>query len=278
MSPETKVRAKEKLNGVANKIGYPDKWRDYAALTIQRDDAEGNALRSNAFENDRQLNKIGQPVDRSEWSQTPPTVNAYYSGLYNNINFPAGILQPPFFSGTADVAANYGSIGVVIGHEMTHGFDDKGRQFDKDGNLHDWWTKEDAEKFDSRVQCLSDQAGDFVAVDDVKQNGKLTLGENTADNGGLHIAYAAYKARTAGQPETKIAGFTPDQRFFLGFAQKWCTNMTPEAARLQALTNPHPMPEFRVNGVVSNMAEYAKAFNCPADAAMVRGEKACRVW
>ena len=278
MGEETKKRALEKLQAMVDKIGYPAKWRDYSSLDVKRNDALGNDFRASAFETRRQLNKIGQPVDRGEWSQTPPTVNAYYSSLHNDINFPAGILQPPFFDATADDAANYGAIGAVIGHEMTHGFDDKGREFDKNGNLNDWWTADDAKNFESRVQCLSDQAGAFVAVDDVKQNGKLTLGENTADNGGLHIAYAAYKARIAGQPETKIAGYTPDQRFFLAFAQKWCTNMTPEAARLQALTNPHPMPEFRVDGVVSNVAEFAKAFNCPADAAMVRGEKACRVW
>ena len=278
MGEETKKRALEKLQAMVDKIGYPAKWRDYSSLEVKRDDALGNDFRASAFETRRRLDKIGQPVDRGEWSQTPPTVNAYYSPLHNDINFPAGILQPPFFSMTADDAENYGSIGAIIGHEMTHGFDDKGREFDKNGDLNDWWTADDAKNFDSRVQCLSDQAGAFVAVDDVKQNGKLTLGENTADNGGLHIAYAAYKARDAGQPETTIAGHTPDQRYFLAYAQKWCTNMTPEAARLQALTNPHPMPEFRINGVVSNMAEFAKAFNCPADAAMSRGEKACRVW
>jgi len=278
MGAETKKRAEEKLQAMVDKIGYPAKWRDYSSLEVAHDDALGNEFRADAFETRRELNKIGQPVDRGEWSMTPPTVNAYYSSLHNDINFPAGILQPPFFSVSADDAANYGAIGVTIGHEMTHGFDDKGRQFDKNGNLNDWWTADDAKNFDSRVQCLSDQAGAFVAVDDVKQNGKLTLGENTADNGGLHISYAAYKAHAAGQPETKIAGYTADQRFFLAFAQSWCTNMTPEAARFQALTNPHPLAEFRVNGVVSNMAEFAKAFSCPADAAMVRGEKACRVW
>ena len=278
MGEETKKRALEKLQAMVDKIGYPAKWRDYSALEVKHDDALGNAFRAEAFETRRQLNKIGQPVDRGEWSMSPPTVNAYYSSTHNDINFPAGILQPHFFSVTADDSANYGGIGTTIGHEMTHGFDDKGREFDKNGNLNDWWTKDDAKNFESRVQCLSDQAGAFVAVDDVKQNGQLTLGENTADNGGVHIAYAAYKARSAGQPETKIAGYTPDQRFFLTYAQNWCTNMTPEAARLQALTNPHPMPEFRVNGVVSNMAEFAKAFNCPAEAMMNRGEKACRVW
>ncbi|MEI9985864.1 MAG: M13 family metallopeptidase [Aliidongia sp.] len=277
MGAETKKRALEKLQAMVDKIGYPEKWRDYSVLEVKRDDALGNDLRASVFETRRQLAKIGQPVDRGEWSMTPPTVNAYYSSLHNDINFPAGILQPPFFSTTADDAANYGSIGAVIGHEMTHGFDDKGRQFDKDGNLNDWWTADDAKNFEGRASCLADQAGSFVAVDDVKQNGQLTLGENTADNGGIHIAYAAYKAHAAGQPETKIAGYTPDQRFFLSYAQSWCTNQTPEFARFVALTNPHPAPEFRTNGVVSNMAEFGKAFNCPAGSPMVRAN-ACRVW
>jgi putative endopeptidase len=277
MGAETKKRALEKLQAMVDKIGYPEKWRDYSALEVKHDDALGNDLRASAFETRRQLGKIGQPVDRGEWGMTPPTVNAYYSSLHNDINFPAGILQPPFFSTTADDAANYGSIGAVIGHEMTHGFDDKGRQFDKDGNLNDWWTADDAKNFEGRASCLADQAGSFVAVDDVKQNGQLTLGENTADNGGIHIAYAAYKAHAAGQPETKIAGYTPDQRFFLSYAQSWCTNQTPEFARFVALTNPHPAPEFRTNGVVSNMAEFGKAFNCPAGSPMVRAN-ACHVW
>jgi putative endopeptidase len=277
MGEETKKKALEKLQVMVDKIGYPEKWRDYKALEVKRDDALGNGLRAAAFETRRQLAKIGQPVDRGEWGMTPPTVNAYYSPLHNDINFPAGILQPPYFSLTADDAVNYGAIGSVIGHEMTHGFDDKGRQFDKDGNLDNWWTKDDAKNFDTRASCLSDQAGSFTAVDDVKLNGALTLGENTADNGGIHIAYAAYKARTAGQPDVKLAGYTGDQRFFLAYAQSWCNNETPEFARLHALNDPHPASEFRVNGVVSNVAEFAKAFNCPAGAAMVRAQ-ACRVW
>ncbi|MEA2829486.1 MAG: putative endopeptidase, partial [Bradyrhizobium sp.] len=277
MGAETKKRAQEKLQSMVDKIGYPEKWRSYSKLEVSRGDALGNDLRAVAFEKKRRLAMIGQPVDRGEWGMTPPTVNAYYSPQHNDINFPAGILQPPFFSLSADDAANYGAIGAVIGHEMTHGFDDQGRRFDKDGNLNDWWTKDDAANFEGRARCLSDQAGDFTAVDDVKLNGKLTLGENTADNGGIHIAYAAYKARSAGQPETKVAGFTADQRFFLAYAQSWCGSQTPETARFMALNDPHPAVEFRVNGVVSNMAEFGKAFSCPAGAPMARAN-ACRVW
>jgi putative endopeptidase len=277
MGAETKKRAQEKLQSMVDKIGYPEKWRNYSKLEVSRGDALGNDLRAVAFEKKRRLAMIGQPVDRGEWGMTPPTVNAYYSPQHNDINFPAGILQPPFFSLSADDAANYGAIGAVIGHEMTHGFDDQGRRFDKDGNLNDWWTKDDAANFEGRARCLSDQAGDFTAVDDVKLNGKLTLGENTADNGGIHIAYAAYKARSAGQPETKVAGFTADQRFFLAYAQSWCGSQTPETARFMALNDPHPAVEFRVNGVVSNMAEFGKAFSCPAGAPMARAN-ACRVW
>ena len=277
MGEETKKRALEKLQAMVDKIGYPDKWRNYSALVIKPDDALGNDMRSEAFERHRRLVQIGKKVDRREWGMTPPTVNAYYSPQHNDINFPAGILQPPFFSLSADDAANYGAIGAVIGHEMTHGFDDQGRQFDKDGNLNDYWTKDDAKNFQARVSCLSDQAGNFTAVDDVKLNGTLPLGENTADNGGIHIAYAAYKTRTAGQAETKTDGFTGDQRFFLSYAQVWCSNQTPETARFNALNDPHPSPESRVNGVGSNMAEFGRAFSCPAGAPMVR-ESACRVW
>jgi putative endopeptidase len=276
MGAETKEKAQGKLQAMVDKIGYPEKWRDYSALKIKRGDLLGNEQRADGFERHREVVKIGTPVDRAEWGQTPPTVNAYYSPLHNDINFPAGILQPPFFSLTADVAANYGAIGAVIGHEMTHGFDDQGRLFDKDGNLNDSWTKDDSENFKERAKCLSDQAGDFTAVGDVKQNGALTLGENTADNGGIHIAYAAFKARTEGQDES-AKGFTADQRFFLAYAQLWCTSQTPEIARFNALNDPHPAAEFRTNGVVSNFPAFGKAFNCPADAAMVR-PNACRVW
>nr|MDQ2899394.1 M13 family metallopeptidase [Acidobacteriota bacterium] len=220
---------------------------------------------------------IGQPVDRLEWGMTPPTVNAYYDPQMNNINFPAGILQPPFYNLKADDAVNFGAIGAVIGHELTHGFDDQGRQFDPKGNLNDWWTPKDAEAFEGRADCLVKEYSSFNAVEDVKLNGKLTLGENTADNGGLRIAYMALTNRLAGRQPGKIDGFTPSQRFFLGWGQVWCDNYTPEIMRLQAQTNPHSLAEYRVNGVVSNMPEFQKAFGCGAGQPMVR-DNACRVW
>ncbi|MDQ6665370.1 MAG: M13 family metallopeptidase, partial [Acidobacteriota bacterium] len=277
MTPETKVKAMEKLHAITNKIGYPDKWRDYSAVKIVRGDALGNSERATAFEFQRQLSKIGQPVDRLEWNMTPPTVNAYYDPQMNNINFPAGILQPPFYNLKADDAVNFGAIGAVIGHELTHGFDDQGRQFDPKGNLNDWWTPKDADAFESRADCLVKEYSSFTAVDDVKLNGKLTLGENTADNGGLRIAYMALMSRLTGQPAAEIDGFTPAQRFFLGWGQIWCDNYTPEIMRLQAQTNPHSLAEYRVNGVVSNMPEFQKAFGCSAGQPMVRNN-ACRVW
>ncbi|MGI8988377.1 MAG: M13 family metallopeptidase [Bryobacteraceae bacterium] len=278
MTPETKVKAMEKLHAITNKIGYPDKWRDYSAVKIVRGEALGNSERASAFEFHRQLAKIGQPVDRLEWGMTPPTVNAYYDPQMNNINFPAGILQPPFYNLKADDAVNFGAIGAVIGHELTHGFDDQGRQFDPKGNLNDWWTPKDADAFESRADCLVKEYSSFTAVDDVKLNGKLTLGENTADNGGLRIAYMALMSRLAeGQEPGKIDGFTPGQRFFLGWGQIWCDNYTPEIMRLQAQTNPHSLAEYRVNGVVSNMPEFQKAFGCKAGQPMVR-DNACRVW
>lgn len=277
MTPETKVKAMEKLRAITNKIGYPDKWRDYSAVKIARGDALGNSGRATAFEFHRQLAKIGQPVDRLEWGMTPPTVNAYYDPQMNNINFPAGILQPPFYNLKADDAVNFGAIGAVIGHELTHGFDDQGRQFDPKGNLNDWWTPKDAEAFEGRADCLVKEYSSFNAVEDVKLNGKLTLGENTADNGGLRIAYMALTNRLAGRQPGKIDGFTPSQRFFLGWGQVWCDNYTPEIMRLQAQTNPHSLAEYRVNGVVSNMPEFQKAFGCGAGQPMVR-DNACRVW
>ncbi len=277
MGEETRKKALEKLDAMVDKIGYPEKWRDYSKLEVTPDDAVANLFRASAFETKRDLDKIGGPVDRTEWGMTPPTVNAYYSQLENNINFPAGILQLPFFDGKLDDAANYGAIGSVIGHEMTHGFDDQGRKFDKNGNLDDWWTKQDTEKFEKKAECLADEASAFVAIDDVHQNGKLTLGENTADNGGLHIAYNALQRRLAGKPAPVIDGFTPDQRFFLAYAQDWCQNQTPEYLRYQALNDPHPATEFRANGVLANSPEFAKAFKCPAGSPMVH-KNACRVW
>jgi endothelin-converting enzyme/putative endopeptidase len=277
MTDATKKRALEKLHAITEKIGYPDRWRDYTALTIERGDAVGNSHRANTFEFHRQLAKIGKPLDKTEWGMTPPTVNAYYNPLENNINFPAGILQPPFYSASADRGVNYGGAGAVIGHELTHGFDDQGRQFDAQGNLNDWWTPADAKAFESRASCFVDQYGGYTAIDDVKLNGKLTLGENTADNGGLRIALMAYVASLVGQEAPTLDGFTPEQRVFLGWAQVWCENRRPEYERLQAQTNPHAPGRYRVNGVVANMPEFQKAFSCKADQPMVR-QNACRVW
>jgi len=277
MTETTKKEALTKLQAISDKIGYPERWRDYSALTISRGDALGNSQRSNAFEFRRNLAKIGKPVDKTEWEMTPPTVNAYYNPLENNINFPAGILQPPFYSAKADAAVNFGGAGAVIGHELTHGFDDQGRQFDARGNLKDWWTPADAKAFEDRAQCFVDQYSSLTAVDDVKLNGKLTLGENTADNGGLRISLMAYLARAAKEPTGTIDGFTPEQRLFLGWGQVWCDNMRPELARMLAQTNPHSPGRERVNGVVSNMPEFQKAFACKAGSAMVRSTQ-CRVW
>jgi endothelin-converting enzyme/putative endopeptidase len=277
MSEETKKQALDKLTHIDNKIGYPNKWRDYSSLDIVRGDALGNSLRANQFEFRRQLNKINKPVDRQEWGMTPPTVNAYYNPLENNINFPAGILQPPFYDRNADDSTNFGGIGAVIGHELTHGFDDEGSQFDAQGNLKDWWTAGDRERFDKLEQCMIDEYDSFVVVDDVHIKGKLTLGENTADNGGIRISHMALLDVLASSPEKDKDGFTPDQRFYLGYGQVWCENMTPEAERLQALTNEHSDPKYRVNGVVSNDASFAKAFGCKPGSPMVR-KNACRTW
>ena len=277
MTETTKKEALVKLHAVTEKIGYPDPWRDYSGLTIVRGDALGNSQRSNAFEFHRQLKKIGNPVDKSEWTMTPPTVNAYYNPLQNNINFPAGILQPPYYNAGSDASANFGGAGAVIGHELTHGFDDQGRQFDARGNLKDWWTEADAKAFEERAQCFVDEYSSFTAVDDVKVNGKLTLGENTADNGGLRISLMAYLARAATEGSKTLDGFTPEQRTFLAWGQVWCENRRPEALRMMAQTNPHSPGRDRVNGVVSNMPEFQKAFSCKADAPMVR-QKPCRVW
>ncbi len=277
MTPATKQRALEKLHAVTNKIGYPDKWRDYSSVKIVRGDALGNFGRASEFEFKRQLAKIGKPVDRTEWEMTPPTVNAYYDPQMNNINFPAGILQPPFYDNQTDDAVNFGAIGAVIGHELTHGFDDQGRKFDPEGNLRDWWTKEDADQFEKRATCLADEYSGFTAVDDVHLNGRLTLGENTADNGGLRIAYMALIDSLTGKEAPQVEGFTPQQRLFLGYGQIWCQNQTDEIARLRATVDPHSTDKYRVNGVVSNMPEFQKAFKCKTGQPMVR-PKACRVW
>jgi putative endopeptidase len=279
MSEVTKKQALVKLAAIQNKIGYPAKWRDYTALKIERGDALGNSLRANAFEVHRELAKIGKPLDKQEWQMTPPTVNAYYDPTENDINFPAGILQPPFYDFKADDALNFGGMGAVIGHELTHGFDDQGALFDSQGNLHDWWTPADQKAFKERTQCIVDEYDQFVAVDDVHVRGKLTLGENTADNGGLRIANMALMkslADAAKQPE-KIDGFTPEQRLFIGWGQIWCQNQTDQTARLLALNNEHSPGKYRANGVVQNMPEFQKAWGCKAGQPMVRAN-ACHVW
>jgi predicted metalloendopeptidase len=279
MTPDTKKQAEKKLQAISNKIGYPDNWRDYGTVNIVRGDLLGNAQRARAFEVRRNLNKIGQPLDKNEWGMTPPTVNAYYNPPENNINFPAGILQPPFFDKAADDAVNFGGIGVVIGHELTHGFDDQGSKYAADGTFTNWWTDVDRQEFDKRTTCVADEYSSFVAVEDVHLNGRLTLGENTADNGGIHIALMALRkamAKDAKTAQTKD-NFTPEQRFFLGFAQVWCENHTPESARLLAKTDPHSPGEYRVIGTVQNNADFAKAFNCKPGQKMVSAN-ACHVW
>ncbi len=281
MSDETKKQAKVKLDAIRNKIGYPDVWRDYSSVIITPDDLIGNISHANTFESRRDIAKIDKPLDRKEWGMTPPTVNAYYSPSYNEIVFPAGILQPPFFDKSMDDAVNFGGIGLVIGHELTHGFDDQGRKYDPEGNLHDWWTAEDGKEFDQRVSCVADEYSNFVAVDDKKLNGRLTLGENTADNGGARIALMALEhmiaADKTGKEGRKIDGYTPEQRFFLGFGRVWCEKRRDEVARVRVLTDPHSPGKYRVNGVVQNMPEFQKAWGCKSGQPMV-AENACHVW
>jgi predicted metalloendopeptidase len=281
MSPETKVAAKGKLDKVSNKIGYPEKWKDYSNVVITPTDLVSNARNARRFEVQREYDRLGKKVDKMEWGMTPPTVNAYYSPAHNNINFPAGILQAPFFSDKIDDSVNFGGIGVVIGHELTHGFDDQGRKFDGDGNLTDWWGPKDGPEFESRAQCIIDEYGSFVSVKDdkgeVKLNGKLTLGENTADNGGMKLAYMALMDELGAKANQSIDGYTPAQRFFIGFGQVWCENVTPQRARELALTDPHSAGRFRVIGTVQNSLEFRKAFNCKAGQPMAP-EKPCAVW
>lgn len=277
MSAKTKDRALEKLGAIVNKIGYPEKWRDYGKVRVVKGEYLANVRRAREFERERQLDKIGKPVDKGEWFMSPPTVNAYYDPSNNDINFPAGILQPPFFDVKLDDAVNYGAIGAVIGHELTHGFDDEGRQFDAKGNLMEWWTEEDATKFKEKAACVVDQYSSYTPVEGATVNGKLTLGENLADLGGMRIAYMALMNRIANQKLAPVDGFTPDQRFFLGWAQVWCTHASEEAKRMLVQTDPHSPEEFRVNGVVSNMPEFAAAFSCKPGQKMVR-PTSCRVW
>jgi putative endopeptidase len=279
MSPETKQQALTKLAGIRNKIGYPDKWRDYSSVTIVRDDFAGDVARALQFEARRDINKIGKPVDHGEWDMSAPTVDAYFNPQMNDINFPAGVLQPPLYDPKMDDAPNYGDTGGTIGHELTHGFDDEGSQFDAKGNLKNWWTKEDREKFDARTKCVEDQYSSYIAVDDVHVNGKLTLGENVADLGGEILAYIAWQGATKDKNLQPIDGLTPEQRFFVGFAQWDCANERPEDLRVRAITDEHSPARDRINGVVVNMPEFSKAFSCKPGQPMVKPPaNVCRVW
>jgi len=279
MSPETKQQALAKLAGIRNKIGYPDRWRDYSSVKIARDDFAGNVERTHQFESRRDINKIGKPVDHGEWEISAPTVDAYYNPQMNDINFPAGVLQPPVYDPKIDDAPNYGDTGGTIGHELTHGFDDEGSQFDARGNLKNWWTKEDREKFDARTKCVDDQYSGYISVEDVHVNGKLTLGENVADLGGEILAYVAWKDATKDKNLQPIDGLTPEQRFFVGFAQWDCANERPEDMRVRAMTDPHSPGRYRINGVVVNMPEFAEAFSCKPGEPMVKpAANVCRVW
>ena len=281
MDPQTKKQAHLKLTAQIDKIGYPDHWRDYSALEITPDNHLANVQRAAAFEMNRQLQKIGKKLDRTEWGMTPPTVNAYEDPQTNTINFPAGILQPPFFDPTKDDSVNYAAAGAVIGHETIHGYDDQGRKFDENGNLRDWWTADDAKAYDKRGDCIAEEYTEFVPEAGVQQNGRLTQGENTADNGGIHLALSALNKDLKGKGQSLDTkgddGLTALQRFFLSYANVWCSNLRPELMRTVLLTNPHPLDKYRVNNVVSNMPEFANAFGCHKGQAMVR-DNACRVW
>ena len=280
MSADTKKRAQEKLDAIVNKIGYPDTWRDYSSYEVRADDFAGNVVRGKAFENRRQLAKIGKPLDRAEWLMTPPTVNAYFNPQMNDINFPAGVLQPPLFDPKMDDAPNYGNTGGTIGHELTHAFDDEGRQFDAKGNLKDWWTKKDGKAFEERAECIVEQYGKYKVVDDIRINSKLTLGEDVADLGGLILGWMAWQNQMASMPQQAQPlrdGLTPEQRFFVGYAQWACENDRPENLRVSAATDPHSPGKYRVNGVVINMPEFEKAFNCKPGQPMAP-VKRCRVW
>ena len=280
MSPATREQALKKLSMMNLKIGYPDKWRDYSKYTVDRGPYVENVIRGKEFEFQRDLNKIGKPVDRGEWDMTPPTVNAYYRAQLNEIVFPAGILQPPFFNPHADDAINYGGVGSVIGHEMTHGFDDQGAKFDGHGNLHNWWTSDDLKNFQARGECIAKQFSSYEVEPGLYGNGKLEEGESIADLGGITISHAAFEKTPEGKADAPSTdGFTPEQRFFLGFAQIWEENARPEYARLIAKTDPHPLDQFRTNGALSNTPAFAKAFHCPAASKMVRPvAERCLIW
>jgi endothelin-converting enzyme/putative endopeptidase len=277
MSDATKQEALKKLHTIVNKIGYPDKWRDYSSVKISRSDFLGNVGHATVFESKRQLNKIGKPLDRGEWDMTPPTVNAYYNPQMNDINFPAGVLQPPLYDPKIDVAPSYGNTGGTIGHELTHGFDDQGRKFDAQGNLRDWWTEQDGKEFERRAKCISDQYAKYIVVDDIHINSELTLGEDTADLGGLILAWMAWKAETAGTKLEPKDGLTPEQRFFVGYSQWACENDRPENLRVSAATDPHSPGKYRVNGLVVNMPEFREAFKCKQGQPLYK-EEVCKVW
>ncbi|HUK86992.1 MAG TPA: M13 family metallopeptidase, partial [Terriglobales bacterium] len=272
MDDAARAASREKLRKINNKVGYPAKWRDYSTMEIGKDSLLANVAEAARFETRRDLDKIGKPVDRNEWGMTPPTVNAYYDPSMNEMVFPAGIMQPPFFKTDAPQPANYGGMGMVMGHELTHGFDDEGRQFDGDGNLHEWWSKPVNDAFKERAECVAKQYDGYTAVEDVKLNGHLTLGENIADIGGVKLALAALREKRGGTLEAKT-----EQDFFVAFAQTWCTNYRPEAARLQAQNNPHSTAQWRVNGPLSDNPEFAKAFSCQAGAPMAPQNR-CTVW
>jgi endothelin-converting enzyme/putative endopeptidase len=279
MSPETKQQALKKLTTIRNKIGHPAKWRDYSSVNVARDDFYGNVRRASEFEERRDINKVGKPVDRDEWGMTPPTVNAYYDAQMNDINFPAGVLHPPLFDSRMDDAPNYGDTGGTIGHELTHAFDDEGSQYDAAGNLKNWWTKTDRQQFDARTQCVADQYAKYVIIDDIHINSKLTLGEDVADLGGEILAYIAWKGATQDKRLAPADGLTPDQRFFVGFAQWACENDRPEDLRVRAITDPHSPARQRINGVVVNMPEFAQAFSCKPNQPMAKAaDKVCSVW
>jgi putative endopeptidase len=281
MQPVTKEQAKIKLKAVYDKIGYPDHWRDYSSVKVGRNSYLNNVHEATAFEFHRQLDKIGKPVDREEWGMTPPTINAYYDPQLNSINFPAGILQPPYFDSKMEDPVNYGAIGMVIGHELTHGFDDEGRKFDAQGNLRDWWTPEDAKAYEQRGECIANEYTQEIPEAGVKQNGHLTQGEDTADNGGLRLAFMAVNNNLQAEGKSLDAkeadGWTPRQRFFVSYAYSWCEQVRPELMRTLVLTNPHSIPKYRVNNVVSNMPEFQEAFTCKKGSPMVRANQ-CRVW
>ncbi len=277
MTPETKRQAKAKLHAIVNMIGYPDRPRDYGAVAVARDDFAGNVARASEFEQRRRIAQIGKPVDRTEWHMTAPTVNAYYNSHLNSINFPAGVLLPPFFDARDNDAPSYGDTGSTIGHELTHGFDDHGRKFDERGNLKDWWTKKDAAAFDLQASCVVNQYAEYVVVDDIHINGKLTLGEDVADLGGTMLAYAAWKHATSAAHLAAVEGLSPDQQFFVGFAQWACESSRPEQLRVRAVTDSHSPAKYRIDGVAANMPEFARAFACNAGRPMVRAQS-CRVW